>query len=295
MILPNSPDAIATLQEWFGYLLTVDTSQQKMLLLVGPLRSGKGTIIRILTALLGAPNVCHPTLASLSENFGMWPLIGKTAAVINDARLSGQTKQALIVERLLSTSGEDSQTIDRKHQAPVTVRLSARMIIVTNEVPMLRDSSTALANRFICLQTETSFLGREDGSLEMKLLEELPGILNWAINGWHMTRLRPDRRFVQPESGQHLRRQMVESSSPVSAFVNECCELAPNASTPKADLFAAWQRWCRGRSNSAGAQEAFGRNLKAAFPAIRDTRPRESGSRECRYAGITLTKWSGWS
>ena len=44
-------DAIDTLQEWFGYCLTADTRQQKMLLLIGPPRSGKGTISRVLRAL----------------------------------------------------------------------------------------------------------------------------------------------------------------------------------------------------------------------------------------------------
>lgn len=37
------------LQEWFGYCLTGDTSQHKMLLIVGPRRSGKGTIARAYT------------------------------------------------------------------------------------------------------------------------------------------------------------------------------------------------------------------------------------------------------
>lgn len=40
------PDPLAAelLQDWFGYLVTPDTSQEKMLLLIGPPRSGKGTI-----------------------------------------------------------------------------------------------------------------------------------------------------------------------------------------------------------------------------------------------------------
>ncbi len=42
-------EAIELLQEWFGYLLSSDTSQQKILLMVGPRRSGKGTIARVLT------------------------------------------------------------------------------------------------------------------------------------------------------------------------------------------------------------------------------------------------------
>jgi putative DNA primase/helicase len=33
---PNDEQSIATLQEWFGYLLSPDTSQQKISMLLGP-------------------------------------------------------------------------------------------------------------------------------------------------------------------------------------------------------------------------------------------------------------------
>ena len=46
-------ESIACLQEWFGYLLTPDTRQQKILMMVGPKRSGRGTIARVLKALVG--------------------------------------------------------------------------------------------------------------------------------------------------------------------------------------------------------------------------------------------------
>lgn len=44
------PAAVAanSLQEMFGYLLSGDTSAQKMFMLVGPKRGGKGTIGRVL-------------------------------------------------------------------------------------------------------------------------------------------------------------------------------------------------------------------------------------------------------
>ena len=50
---------------------------------------GKGTIARILTALVGAGNAAGPTLASLGTNFGLSPLLGKPLAVVSDARLGG--------------------------------------------------------------------------------------------------------------------------------------------------------------------------------------------------------------
>jgi putative DNA primase/helicase len=55
--------------------LSGDTSLQKLLMVVGPKRSGKGTIGRVLTGLLGVHNTAAPTLASLTTNFGLAPLI----------------------------------------------------------------------------------------------------------------------------------------------------------------------------------------------------------------------------
>ena len=40
----------------------------------------KGTIGRVLTALLGKENIAAPTLTSLTSNFGLQPLLGKLAA-----------------------------------------------------------------------------------------------------------------------------------------------------------------------------------------------------------------------
>ena len=86
---PDDAASREALQEWFGYCITQDTSQHKMLMLVGPRRAGKGRIAAILSRLVGLPNVAGPTLAGFNSNFGLWPLIGKTLAVIDDARLSG--------------------------------------------------------------------------------------------------------------------------------------------------------------------------------------------------------------
>ena len=75
--------AVDTLQEIFGYCLTADTSQQKAFAVIGPKRSGKGTIGRVFTNLIGAHNCVAPTLAGLGTNFGLAPLIGKRAAIIS--------------------------------------------------------------------------------------------------------------------------------------------------------------------------------------------------------------------
>ena len=72
-IWPQDLESQQVLQEWMGYLLIQDTRQHKILLIVGPPRSGKGTIGRILHELLGNFNVVGPTLSSLGGEFGLQP------------------------------------------------------------------------------------------------------------------------------------------------------------------------------------------------------------------------------
>jgi len=280
-------EAVETLQELFGYYLLPDTRQHKIGLIVGPKRGGKGTIARILTGVLGRANVCGPTLGSLGMNFGLWPLLHKRLAIISDARLSGRTDQAVVVERLLSISGEDAITVDRKHLPPWTGKLPTRFLILTNELPKLTDASGALASRFILLCLTRSWYGREDHELTDRLLEELPGILNWSIAGWQ--RLNERGHFVQPASAAEALQDLEDLSSPIRAFVRERCEIGPGLCADVEALFAAWQDYCgnTGRERT-GTIQSFGRDLRAACPGLRIVQPRVSGRRARMYEGVAL-------
>ena len=284
---PTDPECIATLQEWFGYCLLRDTSQHKVFLLVGPPRSGKGTIARVLRELVGLDNVCAPTLASLGERFGLEPLLDKTLAIIADARLSGRTDTAIVTERILSISGEDAQTVDRKNRTSRTEPLPVRFMILSNELPRLNDASGALVSRMLVLQQSISWRGREDVNLTSRLLAELPGILLWAIEGWR--RLRERGHFVVPASSADALSLLNELASPILAFVEEKCILEPGANVPKQELFKAWVEWTEGRGHTSHSTDAvFGRDLRSAFPTIQASRPREGATRIWMYSGIAL-------
>jgi putative DNA primase/helicase len=285
---PEDPESIQTLQELFGYALVPDTSQQKAFLLVGPKRSGKGTIGRVLGHLVGRENAVAPTLAGLGTNFGLQPLIRKRVAIISDARLGGRADQAVIAERLLSITGEDEITIDRKYRESWTGRFQTRFLVLTNELPRFNDVSGALASRFIVLVLTESFYGREDHGLENRLITELPGILNWAIEGWQ--RLRERGFFIQPASAIEVVEEMEALGSPIGAFLEERCEIGPGKSVSISDLFLAWETWCmEQRRDRPGTRQNFGRELRAALPGIKRVRPRdESGDREPMYEGIWL-------
>ncbi len=262
----DDDESIQLLQEWFGYCLTADTSQQKMLMLVGPKRSGKGTIGRVLQRLVGAANVAGPTTRSLAGTFGLQPLIGKSLAIVSDARFSGPDVM-IVVERLLCVSGEDALTIDRKHIGAVTMKLPTRFVFLTNELPRFADASAALAGRFMILQLTRSFYGREDHALSDRLLSELPGILLWALQGWE--RLRQRGRFIQPQSVSDTIRDLEDLSSPVGAFVRDRCVVGGSHRVLAHELYDAWKEWCEQEGRSAvTTRQVFGRDLAASVPGI---------------------------
>jgi putative DNA primase/helicase len=289
-VFGTDEESVAALQEFFGYCLLPDTSQHKLAILIGPKRSGKGTIAHILRLVIGESNLATPTLDSLGRQFGLWPLLGKTLAIIGDARLSGRADGVAIVERLLSISGEDFQDVDRKSLQPLTgIRLPVRFFILTNELPNLTDASGAIMSRVLLIRMTRSFLGKEDRRLKEKLDSELPGILNWAIAGWQ--RLQERGCFEQPETGQELVDDLAAIASPVTGFATDCCLIGPEFSASLSDLFAAWKDWCEqhGRDHT-GTEARFAKDLRAAFPTLTGSRPRINGSEQRGrvYSGIGI-------
>jgi len=187
----------------------------------------------------------------------------------------------------LSISGEDALTIDRKFLEPVTAKLPTRLMIFSNELPRLGDSSGALAGRMIVLRMMKSFYGHEDHDLGVKLQTELPGILLWAIAGWQ--RLRERGRFEQPESANEMRTELENISSPIGEFLRECCTVGQGHNVARTEIFARYQEWARTKGRTHIEDETgFGRSLRAALPELGDSRHRLGSSPIRFYEGIGL-------
>mgnify|MGYP003344209724 FL=1 len=112
-VWPDDKESIECLQEMFGYILSGDTLQQKFFNLIGPRRSGKGTINKVLVALLGQHNTVAPELGELCDTFGLQPWLGKLLASFTDARAPERNRSA-VVSQLLRIVGGDTITVNRK-------------------------------------------------------------------------------------------------------------------------------------------------------------------------------------
>ena len=156
-----------------------------------------------MSAVVGRHNVASTSAVALADRFGLENIVGKTLVVLGDTRTGDTHDAAVMLDRLLRISGADPVEVNRKGK-PILheVLMRARLVMISNEVPNFRDSSKAIVSRYLPLCTPRSFEGREDLDLKRKLLAELPGILNWAIDGRAM--LREDGRFNPPASAEDL-------------------------------------------------------------------------------------------
>ncbi|QVL33218.1 hypothetical protein KIH39_04690 [Telmatocola sphagniphila] len=275
-IWPKDPEAIDTLQEVSGYLLSGQTRCHKIFFLLGPPRSGKSTICRVLQALMGHSNCLASSMSQLSNPFGLSGWIGKKLAIFPDMRISGRYDDKLITNRLLAISGDDPIDIERKYLSTLEeVRLGARILVASNELPRLPDSALALASRFIVLRTTTSFLGREDRYLTEKLLKELPSIFWWSLDGLKrlQERIEQGKDFLQPSSGQDDMDDFRALSNPIVEFVEEYCFIDDKEATETcADVYLRWQEYAIKTGLKPLPRNLFSRNLKSCFNAIKTIR-----------------------
>ncbi len=285
-IWPDDQESIDCLQEIFGYMLSGDLSMQKIFMLIGVIRSGKGTIGRVLRRLVGKHNFAGPTIEELGQHFGMECLIGKQVAVVGDARVAGETSN--LVSRLLSISGEDTIEIPRKGRKSWSGKLGTRFMVLSNLPPRLTDGSAAIINRIVALHFSRSFAKNPDRELEERCAVELPGILLWALAG--LERLNARGHFQQPESGKTEIEKMFALASPLRSFVDERCEIGPEHVVVEQDLYRDWTYWCQNVGHHPGTLIKLSADLTVQYPAVKSGyRPRVDNKPGPRcFVGIKL-------
>lgn len=284
----NDAETVACLQEFVGYVLTPVTKYQKSLLIQGPPGTGKGTFFRVVSKLVGEQNTCFPDVNTLATDpFAREQFIGKLLLVFADLRITNRDDAASMLRLLLDLVGEDPVSIRRKWIDTITLRLFARVMIGMNELPKLPDSSSATLRRYLILRSRPKAPENPNPNLERELLCELPGIFNWAVEGWH--RLNERGRFIQPGRSHEMLAEMRDLNSPITQFVEDCCELGEDEQCTKQELYEEWEKWCKQNGHKPGNSGDFSTRLKGAFPQIKEggKAPRSEGRRRL-WKGIDV-------
>lgn len=262
----DDPACHDLLHEWGGYCMTRDTHLQKMMLLLGKTRGGKGTICWLLGQMVGG-NFASPQFKSLLGEFGLAPLLGRQLALFPDTKMLSSRILEEVCAILKAITGEDPITVNIKHKGQVTEQLRLKIVIPSNDLLAIPDNSSALQARQLFLHFAKSFRGREDYHLKPKLLAELPGIANLFLSG--LQRLYAnDGIFTEPKASRELSRRVERKAIPLSGFVADICVLDGDYATPTIELYEAYSRWADDNEIDRLENNEFGKQLQEFAPAV---------------------------
>lgn len=241
-IFRSDLERITLLQEMMGWVLCRDhLGIEKAMMLIGPPRSGKGTIIRVIRQLLreAAGAFTLPTLDSDKVLSGMR---GQNVSIDSDTA-SPASKNSRQIAGLFKTisSNEPLGVLLLYTQTPWQGALNCKLMLASNSIPNMFDDSGASANRWIPLAFDRSFLDREQTDLADRLVEELPGIAVWAAQG--LQRLQRNGRFTLPQSSRDELGNMIVSGSPIESYIKERLIVAPGQRMTEADVWDDYRKW----------------------------------------------------
>lgn len=255
-VFSGDQERIDLLQEWLGYLLTPSYSHHKIMLLLGPPRSGKGTIGRILRQVVGGQNYSGGTLSLFAKDSFLEGLRTKPVLFISDAetKVSPNTV-GTVIERMKTISGNDEINFTRKFKSNITETLPTRTTIVANGTPRLFDDSGALAGRFLVVPMDRSFEDNPDITLGDTLAGELEGIAVWALAG--LSRLNQTGVFTQPQASQDETQYIKEAYSPLKQFIEEVCVPEDKYETSTKDMYSSYNAWAISQGDSPMTRRVF--------------------------------------
>ncbi len=284
--LEQDESRINLLQEWFGYCLLPDTSQQKFLLMEGKGSNGKSVACAALTAMLGKANCSAVPLELFGDKFALSVTLGRLANIAAEVGEIDKFSEGYIK----SFASGDRMAFEKKYQPGFEATPTARLVIATNNRPRWSDRSDGIWRRMLLLP----FLLTIEEGQKVKGMDkadwwadsgECAGILMWAING--LARLRQQRQFTDPAVCLAAISDYRNESNPARSFLLDHYEPDEFGNVITADAYKLYRDWCESHGNKPFSSIQFGKEVVSVFPTARQGKVRSfEGNRLNGYHGI---------
>jgi len=234
------------LQRFSGYTLTEHCAAQKALILLGSGGNGKSTFVHIINSIIGKKSTSNLSLEFMLEKFGTIGILGKQLNIteeISDKKIPNSETFKKII------SGERIQ-VDVKNRPQIAFNPKVKLILAVNEMPRIEDPTDATNRRLLVVCFNNSFIGKEDTALKSSgskmgvLHEELPGILNWMIQGLKKIS-NENYKFSSTYEHNEVMKHFREENNPIDRFMAECYETVDDPldalESPKIEMRDMWE------------------------------------------------------
>lgn len=259
------------LRRWFGYCLTSETKEQKLLIFLGYGANGKSTLLDIVQAVLGddfaiqgspdllvdKPRDSHPT--------NRMDLFGRRLVVCTETELEQKLAESLLKQ----LTGSDVIRGRQMRQDNWQFQPTQKLILCTNHMPKLSAGDDALWRRIVVVPFDVRFWDasidspgpetlRQDKGLPKKLKAQGAAILGWMVEGcrdWLANGL------PVPDSLRLLTAEK-RGKDQLQQFIEKCCDMDPTFQVAAGKLQGAFEQYCRERKESILSSQKVSERLK---------------------------------
>lgn len=257
------------IQEAAGYALTGDVSEHCFFFLHGAGRNGKSTLLLLLRELLGDYAVTVDSSILLSTNNQQHPTIlmdlaGVRLAITSEVDRGRQFAEA----RLKQLTSEDGIRARRMRQDFVEFEPSHKLWMAANYKPIIKGRDIGVWSRVRFIPFEASFQGREDTHLLDKLKSEMPGILNWALEGCR--RWADQGSLATPVKVERAKEEYKEEMDRLGEFLEDCTVSQENFEVSRDELYERYCSWLDGANERPYGRTLFARALsERGYPLVK--------------------------
>jgi len=242
------PDIIEYLRLALGYSLTGYTSEEVMFYLCGKSRSGKGTTMETVNAIIGklSTGVDMQTFTGKrygdTSNFDLAPLKNKRFITASESQRHGMLNPAFIKK----ITGGDEIYCSFKRKDHFSYRPQFKIWLTSNFEANTDVDDDAAWGRLRVISYPLSFLGNEDKTLKGRLLAQssLDAIFAWMVSGaidWYAIKgtglPMPDE--IKKATDEH--RAALDS---ITQFTDEMCVMGDDLFVVGSRLYMAYKAWC---------------------------------------------------
>ena len=264
-ITDDEPRREEVLQTMAGYALFPDCRFQKIFVLLGGGSNGKSVYLEIIQKLFGDKNVSVVTPSGLTQEFQRVKLKDSLLNIGKDVSSDFSTGE--IREWLLNISDGTMVQACFKGQTHIDIFPRCKLIYSMNKPPVA-SVVEGLGRRLHFVKFPCSFVDfpdknnpkqkPKDVNLIPKLLEELPGIFNWAYEGYKLLNI--VGYFTDTPEQEELMQQFEETSDPVAVF---CKDNIFAGEMTRDDVYTVYKEWCDATGHRPMSRERF-------MPSFRD-------------------------
>lgn len=280
----ESQRVVMFIQRAVGYSTTGDCREECCFFLWGAGSNGKGTVMNTLAWLLAdyTDDMPYATLERSVHGHGIPNDVAKLAGK-RFITCSEVNEFAIDEPRLKALTGRDPITARYLRCEYFTFIPVGKIWIATNNKPKIAGTDDGIWRRIHLIPFLQKFEegGNINKNLKDQLREELPGILNWIVEGaqmWWAEGLNP------PASVRAATAAYRSESNPITPFVEACCVVGGGLQMQAALAMKVYERHCHANNVEPWlrlSDKAFHKSMKQRFDV-------QSRDRKTFYLGVGL-------